>query len=224
MLEVKDTEGFCAVAEKLFAILLDCDATLVEINPLGETNAGLVAMDAKLVLDEKAAFRHKELVEKLQAEKAAFEQGNLTGGEKLAKECEITYVPLDGDVAMIADGAGTGMLTLDLIQDCGGKAANFCEMGGLANAEIMEKSIEVVLANPRAAVLLITLIGGMTRMDDMAEGIARYVKGHEVSIPIVVRMCGTQEEAGKAILREVGIVPFDDLSKAVRFAVDLIKV
>jgi len=222
-LGVKDAEGFTVIAENLYAILLECDATLVEINPLGETSAGLVAMDAKLVLDEKASFRHREMVERLNAEKDTFENANLTPAEKMARECEITYVPLNGPVAMIADGAGTGMLTLDLIQDNGGMAANFCEMGGLANAEIMEKAIGVVLANPRATVLLITLIGGMTRMDDMAEGIARYVKKHAVSLPVVVRMCGTQEEAGKAILREVGIIPFDNLSQAVQSAVELTK-
>ncbi len=216
-------DSFAAIATQLLAILYDYDATLVEINPLGMTDKGLVAMDAKILLDDKASFRHQEVFEELRAEKDAFEQASLSLAEKLAKECEITYVPLNGNVGMIADGAGTGMLTLDLIQDNGGMAANFCEMGGLSNAEVMEKSIGVVLANPQASVLLITLIGGMTRMDEMAEGIAQYVKKNKIDIPLVVRMCGTQEEAGKAILREVGITPFDDLAKAVRSAVDIAK-
>ena len=140
---------------------------------------------------------------------------------RLAKEREITYVPLDGDIAMIADGAGTGMLTLDLIKDEGGNAANFCEMGGMANARITNEFIEVVLANEKAKVLLITLIGGLTRMDEIAEGIAQYIRLHGKTIPIVVRMCGTQEEAGKAILKEIGIEPFDDMAKAVQAAVTI---
>jgi succinyl-CoA synthetase beta subunit len=92
-------------------------------------------------------------------------------------------------------------------------------MGGLANAKIMNESIEVVLANPRAKVLLITLIGGLTRMDEIADGIALYIQTHTKTIPIVVRMCGTQEEAGKATLRNIGIEPLNDMAKAVQAAV-----
>ena len=114
---------------------------------------------------------------------------------------------------MIADGAGTGMLTLDLIQDEGGHAANFCEMGGLANTQIMIDAMEVVLANPKAKVLLITLIGGLTRMDEIADGIAQYIRVHGKIVPMVVRMCGTQEEVGRATLHGIGIEPFEDLVK-----------
>jgi len=120
---------------------------------------------------------------------------------------------------MIADGAGTGMLTLDLIHLYGGRAANFCEMGGLSNAETMEKSIEIILCNPRVKVLLIGLIGGMTRMDEMGEGVYQYVKKTDRRPPIVVRMCGTKADIGKARLKEVGIDAYEDLSAAVRDAV-----
>jgi succinyl-CoA synthetase beta subunit len=193
----------------------------VEINPLVETPNGLVALDAKLLLDDKAEFRHADRFAKIRKEQKDLDKAPKTEAERLAAEREITYVALDGDVAMIADGAGTGMLTLDLIQDEGGRAANFCEMGGLANAKITNESIEVVLANPRAKVLLITLIGGLTRMDEIAEGIDQYVRAHGKSIPMVVRMCGTQEEVGKATLKAIGIEPFDDMAKAVQAAVAL---
>lgn len=218
-LGVRDVEGFTAIVERLYTILLECDATLVEINPLVETPNGLVALDAKLLLDDRSEFRHVELFAKIRKEQKNLDKGPKTEAERLANEREITYVPLGGNIAMIADGAGTGMLTLDLIQDEGGCAANFCEMGGLANAKITNESIEVVLANPKAKVLLITLIGGLTRMDEIADGIAQYVRANGKAIPMVVRMCGTQEELGKATLKEIGIEPFDDMAKAVKAAV-----
>jgi succinyl-CoA synthetase beta subunit len=137
------------------------------------------------------------------------------GAEQLAAERGITYVPLDGDIAMIADGAGTGMLTLDLIQDAGGRAANFCELGGHSNAEVMCQGIEVVLANPRAKALLISLIGGMTRMDEMADGVVQYLEHNDLSLPVVVRMYGTQANIGRETLRGVGIDAFENLPEAV---------
>jgi succinyl-CoA synthetase beta subunit len=218
-LAIKEVESFCAIVERLYSILIECDATLVEINPLVETPQGLIALDAKILLDDKAKLRHKELFERIHAEQKELDHAPKSEAVRLALEREITYVPLDGNIAMIADGAGTGMLTLDMIQDEGGHSANFCEMGGLANAKITYESIEVVLANPKVAVLLLTLIGGLTRMDEIADGVAQYVKEHGKSVPMVIRMCGTQEEVGKATLRNVGIEPFDDMAKAVQAAV-----
>lgn len=218
-LGIDHAELFTTIVERLYTILLECDATLAEVNPLVETPNGLVALDAKLALDDRSEFRHADLFAKIRKEQIDLEKGPRSEAERLAKEREITYVALDGNIAMIADGAGTGMLTLDLIQDEGGRSANFCEMGGLANAKIMNESIEVVLANPRAKVLLITLIGGLTRMDEIADGIAQYIQTHSKTIPMVVRMCGTQEEFGKATLRKIGIEPLDDMVKAVQTAV-----
>ena len=218
-LGIGDVEGFIAIVQRLYAILLEYDATLVEINPLVETSTGLIALDAKVVLDDKSEFRHVDLFASIRKEQKELDKGPKSEAERLAKEREITYVPLDGNIAMIADGAGTGMLTLDLIMDEGGRAANFCEMGGMANARVTNESMEVVLAKENLKVLLITLIGGLTRMDEIAEGIVQYVRTHNKTIPIVVRMCGTQEEAGRAILKEIGIEPFDDMAKAVQAAV-----
>lgn len=222
-LGVTDAAALGSIVERLYTILMDFDATLVEINPLGQTPAGLVAMDAKIVLDDKAAFRHAELFDVLRSEEALFVQADRTPAERLAHQHEVTYVPLPGNIGMISDGAGTGMLTLDMIADEGGQAANFCEMGGLSNADTMERSIEIVLANPSVRVLLITLIGGLTRMDEMGEGVARYVRKHGDSVPIVVRMCGTREAEGKASLKSVGIEAFDDMASAVRFAVKTVQ-
>ncbi len=130
-------------------------------------------------------------------------------------------MPLDGDIAVVADGAGTGMLALDLIGDLGGRPANFCDLGGLANPQRMHQAIEVVLANPNVRALLVTLIGGLTRMDEMAEGIVSYRRANRAaSIPLVVRMCGTQEVAGRALLAQIGIEAFDDLGQAIACVVE----
>jgi len=212
-----------ALVEAMVRLFHEQDATLVEINPLAVTAKGLVALDAKIVLDDKAAYRHEELFKSLQAEQRGFDKRVRSPSEELAEGTGITYVPLDGDVGMIADGAGTGMLTLDLIHQYGGKAANFCEMGGLSNAETMEKSIQVILGNPRVKVLLIGLIGGMTRMDEMGEGIYQYLKKADRRPPIVVRICGTKADVGKARLKEVGIEAYEDLSAAVQDAVRRVK-
>jgi succinyl-CoA synthetase beta subunit len=218
---VGDVAGLGSILRQMWIILAAYDATLVEINPLAETPAGLVALDAKIVLDEKAAFRHSDLFASLRKEQAQLGSAEHALAEQLAQERGITYVLLDGDVGLVADGAGTGMLILDLIQDAGGRAANFCEMGGLASPEVMCQAIEVVLANPGVRALLISLIGGLTRMDEMAEGIVRYLEHQRSPVPLVVRMCGTQEEVGKATLQDVGLGAFDDLPEAVRHVVAL---
>ena len=220
-LGITDVQGFGIILSKLYDILWTCDATLVEVNPLAQTPDGLMALDGKMVLDDKAAFRHADLFARLEQEQKALDRTVRTPAERLAEERDITYVLLDGDVGMIADGAGTGMLTLDLIQDAGGRAANFCEMGGLASPDVMCQSMEVVLANPQVKALLITLIGGLTRMDEMAEGIVQYLGRHESPVPMVIRMAGTQEELGKAILKEVRIATYDDLPAAVQVVVNL---
>jgi succinyl-CoA synthetase beta subunit len=134
---------------------------------------------------------------------------------------EITYVPLTGDLGLVSDGAGTGMLTLDLIEDSGGFAANFCELGGLANADRMQKSLEILAPNLKVKTVMISLIGGLTRMDDMAEGIVAFVREHPGRFKLAVRMCGTKANEGKAMLAEIGIESGEDLVTEVARAVSL---
>jgi succinyl-CoA synthetase beta subunit len=128
----------------------------------------------------------------------------------------LTYVALDGNIGLISDGAGTGMLTLDLIQDAGGRAANFCELGTLANAGGMQKALGIVLANPSVSAVLVSLIGGLTRMDEIADGIVAFLREGRAAVPLVVRMAGTKEEEGREALAAVGMQTFDDLPAAVR--------
>jgi succinyl-CoA synthetase beta subunit len=220
-LEIEDPAAVGGVMSGMYSIFEEEDATLVEINPLAQTDRGLIALDAKVVLDDKASFRHRDLHAVLRREQQRLVRTESSAAEALAREKDITYVLLDGNVGLIADGAGTGMAAVDLIKDAGGSPANFCEMGGLADARTIEESMGVVLANPRVQSLLITLIGGLTRMDHMGEGIARYVRTRDLNVPLVVRMCGTKEEVGKRLLREAGLQALDDLQQAVEQAVEL---
>jgi succinyl-CoA synthetase beta subunit len=222
-LEIREIHGFRSLIQQICTIFQERDATLVEINPLAVTPDGFIAIDAKILLDDKAAYRQRNLFNDLQAEQRRLDRPSRIRSEELAEERSVTYVPLEGDIGMIADGAGTGMLTLDLIHEAGGRAANFCEMGGLANAEIMRQTMEVVLANTQVKVLLISLIGGLTRMDEMADGIVQYIRKTNRQFPMAVRMCGTKADVGKERLREAGIEAFEDLQETVRVAVERVK-
>ncbi len=227
--EIRKLAFFLGLPEKdltpfmqaLFEIYQAYDATLIEINPLAHTEAGLLALDAKLVLDDKARFRHEDLFTQLELEQKQNDGEYLDSSQKLAKEWEITYVPLTGDLGLVSDGAGTGMFTLDLIKDAGGFAANFCELGGLANADRMNKSLEILAQNPYVKTVMVSLIGGLTRMDDMAEGISTFVRKHPDRFKLVVRMCGTKADEGRAILAEYAIESGEDLVSEVARAVEL---
>ncbi len=203
---------------KLYSIFKNTDATLVEINPLVMTPDGLVALDAKVLLDDKAAYRRKELFKNI-IEKREGLLGKDLGVEK--EDNTITYVPLSGTVGLISDGAGTGMLTLDLIKDAGGEAANFCEMGGITNPDVMYTALERVMANPKVEGLLIVLIGGFNRMDEMAEGIIKYQKERGIKVPMAVRMCGTMEDEGTRRMKEAGLPTYVSLLEAVEKIVKL---
>lgn len=207
---------FKMLINNLYTAFKSSDATLVEINPLVSTPNGLVALDAKVVLDDNARFRHEDMHLKF-----IKEQKSLEGIENYVepKEDTITYVPLSGDVGLISDGAGTGMLSLDLIKDAGGEAANFCELGGITNAQTMYDSLDRVANNKNVKSILIVLIGGFNRMDDMANGIVRYKEEKGLNIPVEIRMCGTKEEEGKEIMKQANIPTFNNLLEAVNYAV-----
>lgn len=214
-LRLIDIDEFGRIIRNLHRLFSEIDASLVEINPLSLTQNGLLALDCKIDLDDKAEFRHTKLFEKLRSEQTYKSFTPRTSAETLASQAGIKFIQFDGNVGLITDGAGTGMLTLDLVTDGGGQAANFCELGGLANAESAYNAIKVVLSNPRVKVLLISLIGGLTRMDDMAEGIAMYVREFGEPVPFVVRMCGTKEEEGREILKSIGMGTYYDIVEAV---------
>lgn len=211
-----DVKALKKLLEGVYALFKGCDATLVEINPLAVTPNGLMALDAKVVLDDKAQRRKHLLLEMQQ------EHDSIVPPDKdQLKSDTITFVPLSGDIGLISDGAGTGMLTLDLIKDAGGEAANFCEMGGFTSPQVMYDAMCTVLRNPGIKSLLVVLIGGFNRMDEMAEGIIRYKEEHGLDVPCVIRMCGTMEKVGIEMMRQAGVPTEDSLVEAVAKAVAL---
>ncbi len=201
------------ICKKMYTLFMERDANLVEINPLVVTRDGsLQAVDAKVVLDNKASYR-QQIFSQLEREGDA--------QEKKAEEYGLsTYIELDGDIGLISDGAGTGMLTLDLISDEGGKAANFSEMGGVTTPDTIKNAMILVSSNPSVKVMLISMIGGLNRMDEMSEGIIAFFEEHE-QMPVVIRMSGTLEDVGKKMLHEEGFETFDNLYEAVQKAVEL---
>jgi succinyl-CoA synthetase beta subunit len=190
------------LVKKLYRAIPDYDALTAEINPLVVTRQGeLVAGDAKLETDENAAFRQRELEERF---------GELLEGDRYEKEARkrnLTYVSLEGEVGIIGNGAGLCMGTLDLVQRAGGAAANFCDIGGGAKAEVVENALAVILMNPKVRGVLINVFGGITRGDEVARGLVQARDSLGMTLPLVVRLSGTNEEEGRAILKENGIEP-----------------
>ncbi len=190
------------VMRSLYRAITEYDAITAEINPLVISQDGrVVAGDAKLETDENAAFRHRELEERY---------GDDVDGdpyEREAKKRNLTYVSLDGEIGVIGNGAGLCMGTLDLVQRAGGRAANFCDIGGGAKAEVVENALSVILMNPKVRGVLINVFGGITRGDEVARGLVQARDHLNLRLPLVVRLSGTNETDGREILRSSGIEP-----------------
>jgi succinyl-CoA synthetase beta subunit len=189
-------EGAADILRRLYALLQEQDATLVEINPLVLLEDGrVVALDAKVTIDDNALYRHEEI----DALKLAFP---IDPVQARANEKGLQYVKLDGNVGIIGNGAGLVMSTLDVVAQAGAKAANFLDVGGGASADQMATSLEVVLSDPAVKVVLINIFGGITRCDLVAQGVLGALDRVEIVVPIVVRLDGTNAEEGRAILAE----------------------
>ena len=191
-----------SLIKKLYRAIPEYDALTAEINPLVVTKSGdVIAGDAKLEIDDNAAWRHKDLEQKY---------GAVLEGDRYeveAKKRALTYVSLDGDIGIIGNGAGLCMGTLDLVQRAGGKPANFCDIGGGAKAEVVENALAVILMNPKVKGVLINVFGGITRGDEVAKGVITARDNLKMKLPLVVRLSGTREEEGREILRNNGIEP-----------------
>jgi succinyl-CoA synthetase beta subunit len=198
----KHARALAAVIEKLYRAIPDFDAITAEINPLVITGDGrVVAGDAKLETDENADYRHRDLEDRY---------GSVMEGdpyEAEAKKRKLTYVSLDGEIGIIGNGAGLCMATLDLVQRAGGSAANFCDIGGGARAEVVQNAMDVILMNPKVKGILINVFGGITRGDEVARGLVQARDNLKLKLPLVVRLSGTNEEEGREILKQNGIEP-----------------
>jgi succinyl-CoA synthetase beta subunit len=208
--------------EKLYRCFVGADAALVEVNPLVMTSAGdAIALDAKVSLDENALYRHPEFAKLV-------DNRDLPKQERMAKELGLgNFVALDGYVGVIGNGAGLTMSTLDVVAEAGGKPANFLDIGGGANAEVMANAIGVILSDRKVKSLMVNIFGGITRGDEVAKGIIAAIdKLGDVKVPIVVRLDGTNAEEGRAILQKAAhpkIVPAATMLEAAAKAVELAK-
>lgn len=217
--------SFANILQSIYKILKKYDATLVEVNPLSLTTEGeFIAVDAKITLDDNASFRHSELFTVLKSERDKLTQRSKLR-KLLAEKAEIpTYIELNGNIGIIADGAGTGMLTLDLVKDYGGEIESYCELGGRATPKLIEEAMNIVSSNEDVKVLLINLIGGLNRMDEMAQGITSYIanKGKKAvrDQEIIVRMSGTLEEEGRTILAGSMVPSYDNIYEAIERTVE----
>lgn len=197
-----------SIAGKLHKLFSGEDCLLAEINPLVCDEAGnFYAVDAKVVTDGEALFRHPE-------RKSAALRG-LTAAEKKAHKYGLSYVELLGHVAVVGNGAGLVMATLDRILDEGMAPANFCDVGGGASSMMMEEALETVLGKRNVKSLLINIFGGITRCDDVAKGILIYIKENKIKIPMVVRLTGTGEKEALKILKDAGIRAAGSLNAAI---------
>ena len=202
------------IIEKLYQVCIDNDAELVEINPLAETETGdFVALDARMVIDDNALFRHPEY--------AAKETEVLSPQEALALKNNLSYVKLHGDIGVIGNGAGLVMATLDLLNFFGGKPANFLDLGGGATIESIAAALQIVFAEPDTKVIIVNVLGGITHCDDVARGIVEAANEAKVKKPLVVRLVGTNQQEGQKILANAGISALDSMEEAAKQAVEI---
>ena len=206
------------IVSKLYQIMLQCDGELIESNPLIETKAGeIIPADLRILVDDNSLFRQKKFLERSKTY-----EPDMTELEIKAREKGLAFVELEGNVGIIGNGAGLVMASLDMIIDYKGKPANFCDVGGGASEERITAALEIVLANPKVKVLLINIMGGITRCDDVARAILNIQKKMGITIPMVIRLVGTNEEEGQKILAQANIPSLNSMEEAAAKAVSLI--
>ena len=214
-LDKKQSRQFADLIGKLYRLFQECDASLVEVNPLIVTRGGdVVALDAKINIEDNALFRQSRLLEMR-------DESQEDPMEREAAEHDLNYVSLDGNIACMVNGAGLAMATMDLIKLHGGEPANFLDVGGGATAERVAEAFKIILTNDNVDANLVNIFGGIVRCDLIAEGIITAVKEVGVSDPVVVRLEGTNVEKGRQLLADSGldIIAADDLTDAARKAV-----
>ncbi len=213
--DVKKVRAASKIMMALYQAFMKNGASLAEINPLVVTPAGdVVALDAKMVIDDNELDRHPEL-EELRDESAE------APSEVDARNSHLTFIKLDGNVGCVVNGAGLAMATMDLVKYYGGEPANFLDIGGSSNPEKVVAALRIITGDPSVKVILFNIFGGITRTDDVANGIVTATKANPLKIPIVIRLTGTNEEIAMKILQENGFSASSDMDEAVKKAVDL---
>lgn len=195
------------VIKKLYRVFSDHDCILAEINPLAETADGIIALDAKMVIDDNALFR-QEIKEE--------ETGSL---EEVARKHGMSYVDLDGDIGCVVNGAGLAMATLDMIKHYGGEPANFMDVRAGASPEQVKKALEIVSSNRKVKAVIINIFGGITRCEEVARGIIEVLP--EIKVPLVIRLTGTNEIEGQSMLEKHGMILVSSTEEAAKAVVEL---
>ncbi len=208
---------FVKIARGMYRLFLEKDCSLVEINPLVETAEGtLIAVDAKVNFDDNALFRHPDIV--------ALRDFNEEDPKEIqASKYDLNYVSLDGSVGCMVNGAGLAMATMDIIKSFGGSPANFLDVGGSATTERVTAAFEILLSDQNVKAILVNIFGGIMKCDVIAQGIVEAAKAMEIKVPVVVRLDGTNADAGREILGNSGLslVPAETFAEAAKKAVEL---
>jgi succinyl-CoA synthetase beta subunit len=206
-----------AVLLKLYEAFVGVDASLAEINPFVRTPEDqMIALDAKINIDDNALARRPDIA-------GMRDLGTESPYEAKAREKGLSYVKLDGTIGCIVNGAGLAMATMDMVKHYGAEPANFLDIGGSSNPEKVTTAMEIVLSDKNVKAILFNIFGGITRCDDVATGIAKALDSMDVKVPVVVRLTGTNEDAAKAILKKVGLVPVNTMDEGVKEAIRLSK-
>jgi succinyl-CoA synthetase beta subunit len=215
--DVKKVRAAAKIMGQLYDAFMKSDASLAEINPLVVTPAGeVLALDAKISVDDNALDRHADLA-------ALRDETAEAPSEVDARNSNLTFIKLDGNVGCVVNGAGLAMATMDLVKYYGGEPANFLDIGGSSNPEKVVNALRIITADPSVKVILFNIFGGITRTDDVANGIVTATKANPLKIPIVIRLTGTNEEIAMKILHENGFTASSDMDEAVEKAVALAK-
>ena len=213
--EIKKARQLASAMQKLYAVFVHADASLAEINPYIFTPEGKgQAIDAKMNLDDNALFRHPgyEELRDLAAEDPA---------ETKARAADLSFVKLEGNVGCLVNGAGLAMATMDLVNFYGGKPANFLDIGGSSSPEKVVSALTIILSDPEVKAILFNIFGGITRCDDVAQGIIQATESMDIDLPIVVRLTGTNEEEARVLLAETDLVAAETMDEAVQKAIEL---
>jgi len=212
--DIKKARQLAVGMQKLYRSFMHSDASLAEINPYIFTDEGVgKAIDAKVNLDDNALYRHPGY----ESMRDLYEEDE---SERLAREAELSFVKLDGNVGCLVNGAGLAMATMDLVQYYGGAPANFLDIGGSSNPDKVVNALEIILRDENVKVILFNIFGGITRCDDVAKGIIEATKRMEIKVPIVVRLTGTNETAARELLAETDLIPAATMDEAVQKAIE----
>jgi succinyl-CoA synthetase beta subunit len=211
--EGADADQVVAIASAMYDLFRSKDCGLVEINPCVQTPRGFVAADAKITFDDNALYRHEDVASMRQSQE-------YSSDEVEAREAGLSFVGLEGEIGCMVNGAGLAMATMDLIKLFGGTPANFLDVGGSSNPQKVLTALRIILRNPTVKAILINIFGGITRCDDIARGIVMARDQIGLTVPLVIRLVGTNEEEGRAMLTEAGIEAMEALSPAVEAVVE----